>query len=101
MEFDHSVALEFVDEINSAHVPPFPTDALLLKSERALRMFSFGDAARFAEIPAAKELYKLCCPVRASSSCSMLKAIGSVIFTSWSSTYAIAPSSFTAAKGYR
>ena len=40
----------------------------------------FGNAGKVCEIPAAKELYRLCCPVRASSSCSMLKAIGSVIF---------------------
>ena len=92
-----------VNKINSAaHVPPFPTDVPLpLKSERAFRMFSLAMPARFAEIPAAKELYRLCCPVRASS--SLLHVEGNrfgdfhfVIFYVCNRSIL-----FTAAKGYK
>ena len=46
-----------------------------------------------------RDRYRLCVPCSASSSCSILKAIGSLISTSPSYTYAMAPSSVTAANG--
>ena len=56
------------------------------KVRRALRISSLRIPARLAEMPEANELYRLWVPRRASSSCSILKAIGSLISTSPSST---------------